>query len=111
MTIEEPSDSALRKVAVQLANAQRPVLVVGSQASSPKVAQAIDLLDVPVYLSGMSRGLLGAAHRLQMRHRRKETLRRADLVILAGVPADFRLNYGRDIARDAVFISANRSSV
>jgi Thiamine pyrophosphate-requiring enzymes [acetolactate synthase, pyruvate dehydrogenase (cytochrome), glyoxylate carboligase, phosphonopyruvate decarboxylase] len=111
VTIEEPSDNALRKVAARLANSQRPVMVVGSQASSPAVAQAIDLIGVPAYLSGMSRGLLGAAHRLQMRHRRKEALRRADLVILAGVPADFRLNYGRDIARDAVFISANRSSV
>ena len=110
VTIEEPSDSALRKVAARIANAQRPVLVVGSQASSPKVAEAIDLLGVPAYLSGMSRGLLGAAHRLQMRHRRKDVLRRSDLVILAGVPADFRLNYGRDIARDAVFISANRSA-
>ncbi len=110
VTIEEPSDTALRKVAARMAKAQRPVLVVGSQASSPKVAQAIDLLGIPVYLSGMSRGLLGTAHRLQMRHRRKEALRRADLVILAGLPADFRLNYGRDIARDAVFISANRSA-
>lgn len=110
VTIEEASDSALRRVAALFATAQRPVLVVGSQASSPTVAQALDLLGVPVYLSGMSRGLLGAAHRLQMRHRRKEALRRADLVILAGVPADFRLNYGRDIARDAVFISANRSN-
>ena len=110
VTIEEPSDTAIRKVAARIAKAQRPVLVVGSQASSPKVAQAIDLLGVPVYLSGMSRGLLGTAHRLQMRHRRKEALRRADLVILAGLPADFRLNYGRDIARDAVFISANRSA-
>jgi acetolactate synthase-like protein len=108
--IEEPSDTAIRKVAAQIAKAQRPVLVVGSQASSPKVAQAIDLLGIPVYLSGMSRGLLGTDHRLQVRHRRKEALRQADLVILAGLAADFRLNYGRDIARDAVFISANRSA-
>ena len=107
---EKPSDSAIGSVAARLANAQRPVMVVGSQASSPNVAEAIDLLGVPVYLSGMSRGLLGAAHRLQMRHRRKEALRRADLVILAGVPADFRLNYGRDIAPGAVIISANRSA-
>lgn len=110
VTMEEPSDTALRDVAARLANAQRPLMVVGSQASSPNVVQAIDLLGVPVYLSGMSRGLLGAAHRLQMRHRRKEALREADLVILAGVPADFRLNYGRDIAPGAVVISANRSA-
>jgi len=110
VAMEEPSDTAIGQVAARLTNAQRPVMVVGSQASSPKVAEAIDLLGVPVYLSGMSRGLLGAAHPLQMRHRRKEALRQADLVILAGVPADFRLNYGRDIAPGAVLISANRSA-
>jgi acetolactate synthase-1/2/3 large subunit len=106
---EVPSDAARQEIAARLAKAQRPVMVVGSQAASPDVAEAIDRLGVPAYLSGMSRGLLGAAHRLQMRHRRKEALRRADLVILAGVPADFRLGYGRDIRRDAVVISANRS--
>ena len=107
---EEPSDAALAEVGARLANAQRPVMVVGSPASSPNVAEAIDLLGIPVYLSGMSRGLLGPAHRLQMRHRRKEALRGADLVVLAGVPADFRLGYGRDLRRDAVVISASRSA-
>jgi len=107
---EQPSDIALREVAARLARAQRPVMVVGSPASSPKVAEAIDQLGMPVYSSGMSRGLLGSAHRLQMRHRRKAALRQADLVILAGVPADFRLGYGRDIRRNAVVVSANRSA-
>ena len=44
-----------------------------------------------------------------MRHRRKEALREADLVILAGVPCDFRLDYGNHIGRRAVLVSANRS--
>jgi acetolactate synthase-1/2/3 large subunit len=37
----------------------------------------------------MARGLLGAGHRLQMRHARKAALKQADLVLLAGVPCDF----------------------
>jgi acetolactate synthase-like protein len=44
-----------------------------------------------------------------MRHRRKEALREADLVLLAGVPCDFRLDYGNHIGRRAVLVSANRS--
>ena len=60
---------------------------------------AIRALGLPVYLSGMARGLLGAADPLQLRHRRKEALREADLVLLAGVPCDFRLDYGRQIGR------------
>jgi acetolactate synthase-like protein len=46
-----------------------------------------------------------------MRHKRREALKEADLVILAGVPCDFRLNYGRGINRRAGYISANRSRI
>jgi acetolactate synthase-1/2/3 large subunit len=38
-------------------------------------------------------------------------LREADLVLLAGVPSDFRLNYGRNVSRKACLISANRSRI
>jgi acetolactate synthase-1/2/3 large subunit len=49
----------------------------------------------------MARGLLGRDHRLQLRHQRRAALREADLVVLAGVPCDFRLDYGRQIGRRA----------
>ena len=85
---------------------QRPLLLVGSQAllgatGAARLAADVRALGVPVYLSGMARGLLGAADPLQLRHRRKQALREADLVLLAGVPADFRLDYGRQISRKA----------
>jgi acetolactate synthase-1/2/3 large subunit len=64
---------------------------------------------MPVYLSGMARGLLGREHPLQMRHARRKALRESDCVILAGVPCDFRLDYGRHIRRGATLVSANRS--
>ena len=90
------------------------MLLVGSQAllsatEADALADAVRALRVPVYLSGMARGLLGAGDPLQARHKRKEALREADLVILAGVPCDFRLDYGRHIGRGAVLVSANRS--
>jgi acetolactate synthase-1/2/3 large subunit len=65
---------------------------------------------VPVYLSGMARGLLGRDHALQMRHVRRQALREADCVLLAGVPCDFRLDYGRHVRRSATLIAANRSA-
>jgi acetolactate synthase-like protein len=112
----EPGRRDLRRAAARLRRASRPVLVVGSQAvldggSVPTVAAAIERLGVPVYLSGMARGLLGKAHPLQLRHARRQALREADLVMLAGVPADFRLDYGNHIPRRAVYISLNRSEV
>ncbi len=96
-----------------LRGAQRPVLLVGSQAllDPPRaagLAAAVGQLGLPTYLSGMARGLLGATHPLQLRHRRKEALREADLVLLLGVPCDFRLDYGRHIAPRATLVTVNR---
>lgn len=98
--------------AAWLRRAERPLLVVGSQAvSSPAeaegVAGALRELGAPVFLSGMARGVLGAEAPSLCRHRRREALREADLVILAGVPLDFRLDYGRQIARRARIVAVN----
>jgi thiamine pyrophosphate-dependent acetolactate synthase large subunit-like protein len=97
-----------------LAKAQRPLLVIGSQAvvmslQAASVAEAVQALGIPVYLSGMARGLLGRDHPLQLRHQRRDALREADCVILAGVPCDFRLDYGKHVRRSASLIAANRS--
>jgi acetolactate synthase-1/2/3 large subunit len=67
-------------------------------------------MGIPVYLSGMARGLLGRDHPLQMRHQRRQALREADCVLLAGVPCDFRLDYGKHVRRGATLIAANRSA-
>jgi acetolactate synthase-1/2/3 large subunit len=44
-----------------------------------------------------------------MRHARRNALREADCVLLAGVPCDFRLDYGRHVRRSATLVAANRS--
>jgi thiamine pyrophosphate-dependent acetolactate synthase large subunit-like protein len=110
----EPEPSLIGQVARLLARAERPVLLIGSQAmistgEAGALALAVAALGLPVYLSGMARGLLGPGHPLQLRHKRKEALREADLVILAGAPCDFRLDYGNHIRPSAVLVSANRS--
>jgi acetolactate synthase-like protein len=114
LTIPVPEQKSVEKAIAQLRKAERPLMLVGSQclldieAVSP-LAQAITRLGIPTYLSGMARGLLGKEHPLQMRHKRREALKEADLVLLAGVPCDFRLDYGRHIRRSACYIAANRS--
>jgi acetolactate synthase-1/2/3 large subunit len=110
----EPLPEPLERAAELVAACERPVLVVGSQAllDPPRVealAVAVERLGMPVYLAGMARGLLGPSSPLQRRQRRREALREADLVILAGAPCDFRLDYGRAISRSATLIAANRS--
>ena len=103
------------RAAEALAQAQRPLLVIGSQTladptGAAEVADAVTRLGIPVYLSGMARGLLGRDHALQMRHERRKALREADCVVLAGVPCDFRLDYGKHVKRSATLIAANRSA-
>jgi thiamine pyrophosphate-dependent acetolactate synthase large subunit-like protein len=106
--------SAVRKAATALGRARKPVMVLGSQsvlavAQVPALVDALERLAVPVYLAGMARGLLGPTHPLLMRHRRREALASADCILLAGMPSDFRLGYGRSLNRAAVLVGVNRS--
>ena len=110
----EPASHLVARAARQIANSKRPLLVVGSQAlvnsqGVAAVADAIQRIGMPVYLSGMARGLMGPTHPLHRRHQRRQALREADLVVLAGVPSDFRLDYGRHVRKSACLVSANRS--
>jgi thiamine pyrophosphate-dependent acetolactate synthase large subunit-like protein len=109
-----PRPDSIREIVKHLAGAERPVMVCGSQAvaragDADLVRDAIIRLGIPVYLSGMARGLLGAQHPLLFRHRRRDAIKGADLVILAGVPCDFRLDYGRQIRRSARLVAFNLS--
>ena len=114
VSVPEPGAGALRRAGRLLERSQRPLLLVGSQAvvragEVEAVRAAVERLGVPVYLSGMARGLLGRQHPLLLRHRRKQALKAADAVLLAGVPNDFRLNYGREVGAKTPLISINLS--
>jgi acetolactate synthase-1/2/3 large subunit len=109
----DPAAGEVRAAAEILRAAERPVLVLGSQAMlRPErigaLIEAVERIGAPVYLSGMARGLLGRGHPLQLRHKRREALREADVVVLGGVPCDFRLDYGQHVARAKV-VAANLS--
>lgn len=106
--------SSVPRALEMISISQRPVMIVGSQATLHpdnigRLANAVGSLGIPVYLTGMARGLLGRFHPVQMRHQRKKALQKADLVIIAGMPCDFRLNYGRAIGSGARIIAVNRS--
>ncbi|ADP71854.1 thiamine pyrophosphate TPP-binding domain-containing protein [Rhodomicrobium vannielii ATCC 17100] len=112
--IPTPASSSVNAAAAALSKAERPLAIIGSQAlatgtDAAALAEAITRLGIPVYLSGMARGLLGRDHPLQLRHQRRNALKESDCVILAGVPCDFRLDYGKQIRNTATLIAANRS--
>lgn len=66
-------------------------------------------MGIPCFLGGMTRGLLGRNNPIHIRQRRRNALAEADVVILAGAVADFRLSYGRVLKRKSKIIAINRS--
>lgn len=104
----------LTLVKEKIEQAEAPVLLLGNQVSKRvenvnQLSTNIKQLGIPTFLSGMARGLLGADHPIYFRYERGQALRKADLIILAGIPIDFRLNYGRGLNRKATLININRS--
>ncbi|MCS7296792.1 MAG: thiamine pyrophosphate-binding protein [Bacteroidia bacterium] len=108
------SETEIRAAIDILQGAERPILLVGSQIlfspHAPSLRAAIEALNIPTFTNGMARGLLGAEHALLFLHARKTALAQADVVILAGVPLDFRLNYGGSIAEKALLIRIDRDA-
>ncbi|HET7505574.1 MAG TPA: thiamine pyrophosphate-binding protein [Kofleriaceae bacterium] len=109
------NDGGIDRAADALRRAERPVIVVGSQAlvgvkDPGRLARALGMLGAPVFLGGMARGLLGRTHELQLRHNRGTALKQADVIVVCGFPFDFRLGYGRGLNRSATLIAANLSA-
>lgn len=110
MPIKSQVDECVRLVS----KSTRPVIILGSQSTLPpvpadKLRKALEKLGIPCFLGGMARGLLGRNSNLHIRQRRRDALKEADLVILAGTVCDFRLSYGRVLNRKSKIIAVNRS--
>ncbi len=104
----------VEQVAEAVANAEKPVLVIGNQAMvnltperADDLADAVRRLGIPTFLGGSSRGLLGRKSDIQFRHKRSAALKEADVVIVAGFPFDFRMGYGQKINKQANLVSIN----
>lgn len=108
------SQSQIQQAVELLKTAKRPVILLGSQATLPpmpaeKLRESLEKLNAPCFLGGMARGLLGKDSEIQFKHCRKDALKEADVVILAGTVADFRLGYGKVLSKKSKIISINRS--
>jgi acetolactate synthase-1/2/3 large subunit len=94
----EPDPDDLAEVAEVVADAERPVLVLGSDVwADGAVDAAVRLAEetgLPVVTNGMGRGLLPPGHPLLVTRARSTALGRADVVVVVGTPLDFRLGYG-----------------
>jgi acetolactate synthase-1/2/3 large subunit len=94
----EPDPDSIRAIAGLLAGAQRPVLVLGSDVwldGGDEAARTfVETSGIPVVANGMGRGILPRGHRCLVTKARGVALGSADLVVVAGTPLDFRMQYG-----------------
>ncbi len=94
----EPDPDALAGVVRLLGEAQRPVLVLGTDVwADGAEAAALRLVEdtgIPTITNGMGRGLVPGGHPLLVTKARGAAFNGADLVVVVGTPLDFRLGYG-----------------
>ncbi|XP_076450796.1 2-hydroxyacyl-CoA lyase 2-like [Babylonia areolata] len=113
VSVPRASDSQIQQCVKLVSKAKKPVILLGSQATLPPtpvddLRAALEALGIPCFLGGMSRGLLGRRSNIQVRQQRRDALKEADVVILAGAVCDFRLGYGRVLSRRSKIIAINR---
>uniref|UniRef100_A0A4W5PPU9 2-hydroxyacyl-CoA lyase 2 n=1 Tax=Hucho hucho TaxID=62062 RepID=A0A4W5PPU9_9TELE len=111
--IPQATDNQVQKCIELVSRAKKPVILLGSQATLPPtpaddIRAALESLGIPCFLGGMSRGMLGRNSPLHIRQNRRDALKDADLVLLAGTVCDFRLSYGRVLNRRSKIIAVNR---
>ena len=96
------------KAAELLRHAERPVVLGGSplwwSQAAPILQKFVEATQIPVYLNAMGRGAMPPDHPLYLSYSRRQALKDADVVLLLGVPLDFRLGFGRGIHPDAKII-------
>jgi acetolactate synthase I/II/III large subunit len=90
--------AAVDRAAELLRDAQRPVIMAGSDLYWGQGEDGLRALaetrGIPVFLNGLARGCLAADHPLFFSRARSTALTGADVALVVGVPMDFRLGFG-----------------
>jgi len=94
-----PDPDLVERAARLIREAQRPVLIAGSGVwwahAEDELRGLVEAANVPLTVNGMARGMLPPTHPLFFSRARGQALREADLIVIAGAPLDFRLNFGQ----------------
>ncbi len=96
------------EAAAIVAGAERPMVMAGTalkwSEGGPALRRFAEATKIPVFTNGMARGQLPMSHPQFFNRSRRDALARADVVILAGTPLDFRMKYGGSIPSDAKIV-------
>jgi acetolactate synthase-1/2/3 large subunit len=105
-----PDPEAIRKAARLIRAAERPVVIAGGSVwwahAEDELRRLVEDAHVPLCVNGMARGMLPPGHPLFFSRARGPALGEADLILVIGVPLDFRLNFGQPpvFAEDAKLV-------
>jgi acetolactate synthase-1/2/3 large subunit len=113
-----PDPDAVEHAARLLRQAERPALIAGGSVwwshAEVELQALVESAHLPLCVNGMARGMLPPGHPLFFPRALGPALGEADLILVVGVPLDFRLNFGQppvfaDDARLAVIdVDAHR---
>ncbi|MCW2966690.1 MAG: thiamine pyrophosphate protein binding domain protein, partial [Solirubrobacteraceae bacterium] len=116
--VSAPAESAvdgdaLDRAATLLRDAERPVIMAGTNAYWAHAEDALlalaQELRIPVFLNGLARGSVPADHELFFSRARGTGLKGADVALIVGVPMDFRLGFGASFGEDTDLIVLDRA--
>jgi thiamine pyrophosphate-dependent acetolactate synthase large subunit-like protein len=97
-SVSRASGAAIERAGALLREAERPVIMAGTDLYWGHGEQALlelaETLRIPVFLNGLARGCVPADHELFFSRARSQGLKGADVALVIGVPMDFRLAFG-----------------
>ncbi len=103
-----PDRAEVRAAIEILANAKRPMLMAGTSVKWSRAAGEMNRFiaetHIPTYTNGMGRGTVPPSSPEFLSRSRRDALKGADCVILAGTLLDFRMAFGKTIPADAKII-------
>ena len=108
-TVRGADPEAIERAARLLAEADRPVVMAGTDLYWSRGEQALlelsETLRIPVFLNGLARGCVPADHELFFSRTRSQALKGADVALVIGVPMDFRLGFGGSFGDDTMIVT------
>jgi acetolactate synthase-1/2/3 large subunit len=103
--------AALERAAALLEEAERPVIMAGTNLywgrGELALRELAETRGVPVFLNGLARGCLPADHEMFFARARSAGLKQADVALVIGVPMDFRLGFGDSFGPETELVVAD----
>ncbi len=94
-----PDPDAIEGAARLIREAKRPAVMAGGGVwwahAEEDLKRLVEVAHLPLNVNGMARGVLPPGHPLFFPRARGPALGEADLILVIGVPLDFRLNWGQ----------------